>query len=415
MYNRNRDPRIQAGSNNSNNYDRHDRQFFPTVSHAPMVPRLYLPASSPAVVRQSTSPPRKNQNDQQTNELRKTYDKQVSDLRSTYDQQMNALRLKLNEKENKIRELEASELASKKEIQEAKDNVFKMRDAHTRLRNEADKAKSDLSSISSEKNRLILAITEEGERHKKTQSKYNALNIQYGNLFKENGAMKEELNKLKQMLEDATKERNSAKEDTKDAATEPMETAEPIEIVKPSPKRRGRTSKKNDKEEIHEDETMEVIEPSPKRGKSSGVNVKKNVEEDTKDVDETMETTEPIETVKPSPKRRGRTSGKTASATKNDKEGIQDDETVEAIDPSPKRRGRPPKKNVEQDNVASAARPSRIAKELGSKKTASMLQTPLRRSTRGKSVAPAETSTINNDESEEEKPRPPKRSRTTKK
>uniref|UniRef100_A0AC34G6V3 Uncharacterized protein n=1 Tax=Panagrolaimus sp. ES5 TaxID=591445 RepID=A0AC34G6V3_9BILA len=110
----------------------------------------------------------RNQYDQQVNQLRNTYDKRVSgDLCSIYGQQMGVLRL--NEKDNKIRELEASELALKKEFQEAKDNVFKM------------------------------------------------LNIQYGILFKENGVMKEEIIKLKQMVEDVTKEKNSTKEDTKDA------------------------------------------------------------------------------------------------------------------------------------------------------------------------------------------------------
>uniref|UniRef100_A0A914PDH4 Uncharacterized protein n=1 Tax=Panagrolaimus davidi TaxID=227884 RepID=A0A914PDH4_9BILA len=107
----------------------------------------------------------------------------------------------LTEKEEKIRQLEYSEAEAKKASDDGKESVSKMQIDTLRYKTETDKAKNGLSFVTSEKNRLIVAISDEKDRHMKTVAKYDALNVQYGSLFRENDKLHKDLNKLRQKIE----------------------------------------------------------------------------------------------------------------------------------------------------------------------------------------------------------------------
>jgi hypothetical protein len=107
----------------------------------------------------------------------------------------------LKEKEEKIQQLEFSEAEAKRAFEDGKESVSKMRVDTLRYKTEAEKAKNELSFVTSEKNRLIVAISDEKDRTRTAVAKYDALNNKYANLFRENEKLNNDLIKIREKIE----------------------------------------------------------------------------------------------------------------------------------------------------------------------------------------------------------------------
>jgi hypothetical protein len=168
----------------------------------------------------------------------------------------------LKEKEEKIQQLEFSEAEAKKAFDDRKESVSKMRIDTLRYKTETDKAKNELSFVTSVKNRLIVAIVDEKDRHMKTVAKYDALNNKYANLFRENEKLNNDLIEIRQKIEQMEAEK--AEKHLTPPPQEPASSSHSSRRAEKEKKKAAGEGHKKLQKQKHRDKTavLEKLKPS---------------------------------------------------------------------------------------------------------------------------------------------------------